>query len=183
MRTVTRGIAAAAVLLILGTSVASAQKPQTRKGFWIGFGFGWGSYGISCDGCSGLGREGSYTGHLRMGGTISPHLLLGGEVDGWSKSESGSTISAGNVTLDAYYYPQPAGGFFLNGGVGFSRVEASGGGSSAGETGPGITLGLGYDLRVGTNVSVTPIGSWVWGNPESGFSHNFYQFGVGVTFH
>ena len=183
MRHSSRGLAMAAVLLLVGTSVASAQKPQTRKGFWIGFGFGWGSYGISCDGCSGLGRETSYTGHLRMGGTVSPHLLLGGEVVGWSKSEGGATISAGNVTVNANYYPKPAGGFFLNGGVGFSRVEASGGGSSAGETGPGFTIGAGYDLRVGTNVSVTPLASWVWGNPESGFSHNFYQFGVGVTFH
>jgi len=183
MRHSSRGLAMAAVLLLFGTSAVSAQHPQTRKGFWIGFGLGYGSYGISCDGCSGLGRESSYTGHLRMGGTLSPHLLLGGEIDGWSKSESGSTLSAGNVTLNASYYPQPAGGFFLNGGIGLSRVEASGGGSSSGETGPGVTVGAGYDLRVGTNVSVTPLASWVWGHPTDGLSHNFYQFGVGVTFH
>ena len=60
MRYLLRGLALATVLLLLGTSVASAQKPQTRKGFWIGFGFGWGSYGISCDACTGLGRESFY---------------------------------------------------------------------------------------------------------------------------
>src|SRR4026209_947261 len=110
MRYLSRGVALATVLLLLGTSAVAAQHPQTRKGFWIGFGFGYGSYGISCDGCSGLGREGSYTGHLRMVGTINPHLLLGGEVVAWSKSEGGSTLSAGNVTLNASYYPKPAGG-------------------------------------------------------------------------
>lgn len=183
MRTITRGVAAAAVLLVLSTTAASAQRPQTRQGFWIGFGFGWGSYGVSCETCSGLGREGSYTAHVRMGGTINPHLLLGGELIGWSKSESGATLTAGNVTLNGSYYPKPTDGLFLNGGVGFSRVEASSGGNSAGQTGPGFTVGVGYDLRVGTNVSVTPLGSWVWGHPDSGFSHNFYQFGVGVTFH
>jgi len=183
MRYLSRGVALATVLLLLGTSTASAQKAQTRKGFWIGFGFGWGSYGLSCDGCDGLGREGSYTGHLRMGGTLNPHLLLGGEIQGWSKSEGGATLSAGNVTLNANYYPKPAGGFFINGGVGLSHAEVSGGGSSSGETGPGVTIGAGYDLRVGTNTSITPIASWVWGHPESGLSHNFYQFGVGVTFH
>ena len=80
-------------LLLLGASAASAQHPQIRKGFWIGFGLGYGSYGISCSGCSGLGREGSYTGYLKMGGTLNKHLLLGGERLVWSKSEGGSTIT------------------------------------------------------------------------------------------
>lgn len=114
---------------------------------------------------------------------VNPHLLLGGELVGWSKTENGATVTAGNTTLSAFYYPKPASGLFLNGGVGFSRVEASAGGSSAGETGPGFTLGAGYDIRVGTNVSITPIADWVWGAPQSGFNHNFFNFAVGVTFH
>lgn len=183
MRYVSRGSAMVMALLVLGVSIASAQHPQTRKGFWIGFGVGWGSYGISCSSCSGLGREGSYTGYLKMGGTVSPHLLLGGESIAWSKTESGATVTAGNLTLSGYYYPQPASGLFLSAGVGFSRVEASSGGSSSGNTGPGFTIGAGYDIRVGTNLSITPTGNWVYGHPESGFSHNFFQFGVGVTFH
>jgi len=116
MRYISRGSAMVTALLVLGVSVASGQHPQTRKGFWIGFGVGWGSYGISCSGCSGLGREGSYTGYLKMGGTVSPHLLLGGESIAWSKTESGSTITAGNLTLSGYYYPQPASGLFLSSG-------------------------------------------------------------------
>jgi len=183
MRHISRGIALVTVLLLLGTSAASAQKPQTRKGFWIGFGFGWGSYTFSCDGCGDIDREGSYTGHIKLGGTINPHLLLGGETVAWSKSEGGATITAGNVSFNAYYYPKPAGGLFLNGGVGFSRVEISGGGVSAGETGPGFSLGAGYDLRVGTNISIVPNLQWVYGNPESGFNQNFYHFALGVTFH
>ncbi len=178
-----RSSAIVLVLLALGASVASAQHPQTRKGFWIGFGLGYGSYGISCSTCSGLGRESSFTGHVRLGGTVSPHLLLGAESIAWTKSDQGVTITAGNVSLAADYYPQPAGGLFLSAGVGFSRVEASGGGSSSGNTGPGFTLGGGYDVRVSANTSVTPVANFVWGHPDSGFSHNFFQFGVGVTFH
>lgn len=183
MRCLSRSIAFVLALSAVGASVASAQYPQTRKGFWIGFGLGYGSYGISCSGCSGLGRESSFTGHVRLGGTVSPHLLLGAESIAWTKSESGATITAGNVSLAADYYPQPAGGAFLSVGVGFSRVEASGGGSSGGNTGPGFTLGGGYDVRVSANTSVTPVANFVWGHPESGLSHNFFQFGVGVTFH
>jgi Outer membrane protein beta-barrel domain len=183
MRYLSRAFALVVALLLLGVSVGAAQHPQTRKGFWIGFGFGWGSYGISCDSCGGAGREGSYTGYIKLGGTVSPHLLLGAESNAWSKSESGVTLTAGNVTFSAFYYPKPASGFFLNGGVGFSRAEVSGSGASVGNTGPGFTLGAGYDIRVGTNISITPIGNWNYGHPESGFSHNFYQFSVGVTFH
>jgi len=106
MRYISRGIVMAIVLLLLSTSAASAQKPHTRKGFWIGFGFGWGSYTFSCDGCGDIDREGSYTGHIKLGGTINPHLLLGGETVAWSKSEGGATITAGNVSFNAYYYPQ-----------------------------------------------------------------------------
>ena len=184
MRYVTRSTAIVLAMLALGVSAASAQHPQTRKGFWIGFGFGYGSYGISCTGCSGLGRESSFTGHIRLGGTVGPKLLLGMESIAWTKSQGGATVTAGNVSLAADYYPQPAGGLFLSAGVGFSRVETSSSGSpSSGSTGPGFTFGAGYDVRVGANTSVTPIANFVWGHPDSGLSHNFFQFGVGVTFH
>src|SRR5882724_3685837 len=144
MRSISRGSAIGLALLVLGLSIASAQHPQTRKGFWIGFGFGYGSY--SCTGC---GSTGSVSGYLKMGGTIDPHLLLGGETNGWTKSQSGQTLTTGNASFAAYYYPQPAGGFFLRGGVGFSDIRISGGGASASQTGLGATGGLGYDLRVG----------------------------------
>jgi hypothetical protein len=184
MRSLSRSLAIVSALLVVGASAASAQHPQTRKGFWIGFGLGWGSYGIGGDSVpSGTGREGSYTAFLKLGGTINPHLLIGAESVIWSKSDQGLTLTSGNVTASAFYYPKPAGGFFLNGGVGFSRAEVSGGGASAGNTGPGFTLGTGYDLRVGTNVSITPVADYIWGRPQSGFNHNFFNFAVGVTFH
>src|SRR6266705_4909423 len=112
--------------------------PADSQGILDRFRSGLRQYGISCSGCSGLGRESSFTGHIRLGGTVSPHLLLGAESIAWTKSEGGATVTAGNVSLAADYYPQPAGGLFLSAGVGFSRVEASGGGSSSGNTGPGF---------------------------------------------
>ena len=178
MRYITRGSAVVLALLVLGVSVVSAQHPQTRKGFWIGFGFGYGSY--SCTGC---GSTGSVSGYLKMGGTVSPHLLLGGETNGWTKSESGTTLTAGNASFAAYYYPQPASGFFLRGGVGFATISGSSGGSSASQTGLGATGGLGYDVRVGANTSITPVFNFVWGHPDTGFSQNIIQLAVGVTFH
>src|SRR5689334_22178304 len=182
MRYISRGSAIGLALLVLAVSVAPAQHPQTRKGFWIGFGLGWGSYGISCSSCSGVGRTGSNTGYLKMGGTVSPHLLLGGESVVWVRGVADTTLTVGNVTFSAYYYPQPASGLFLNAGVGFSRAEVSDGGTIS-STGPGLTLGAGYDIRVGTNLSITPTGQWVYGHPDRSFSQNFFHFALGVTFH
>ena len=178
MRFGSRSMAVVAGLLLLGASVASAQHPQTRKGFWIGFGLGYGSYG-----CTGCGSTGSISGYLKMGGTISKHFLLGGETNGWTKGESGTTLTTGNASFAAYYYPQPAGGFFLRGGVGFSEARASQGGLSASSSGPGATAGLGYDLRVGGNTSITPVANFVWGHPDSGINQHILQFAIGVTFH
>jgi len=167
-----------AALLVLSVSIASAQHPQTRKGFWIGFGLGYGS--LSCTSCS---STGSVSGYLKLGGTIGPHLLLGGETNGWTKNESGTTVDAGNASFTAYYYPQPAGGFFLRGGAGFSTTRASNGGFSASSTGPGATAGVGYDMRVAANTSITPVFNFVWGHPDNGFNQSIVQLAVGVTFH
>src|SRR5438105_15398096 len=48
MRAVTRFLGILGVLVVAGPRWAAAQHPQTREGFWIGFGFGYGSLGFSC---------------------------------------------------------------------------------------------------------------------------------------
>src|SRR5205807_2694432 len=52
MRAVTRFLGILGVLAVAGPRWAAAQHPQTREGFWIGFGFGYGSAKPSCDGCA-----------------------------------------------------------------------------------------------------------------------------------
>src|SRR3989442_15896926 len=101
MNRIMRCLAALAVLGLWGASAATAQKPQTRQGFWIGFGFGYGSSNVSCDGCGSSSRESSGSGFLKLGGTLSPHVLLGGEVNAWTKSENGGTATLGNTSFAA----------------------------------------------------------------------------------
>jgi hypothetical protein len=179
MRFVSRSVTVAVALVLAGASVANAQHAQTRKGFWIGFGLGMGSLGFTCDGCI-SDRESALSGYLKMGGTLSPKLLLGGETNGWTKSEGGTTMTAGNLSLTAYYYPVPAGGLFLRGGLGASSLQITG---ADAETGLGASIGAGYDIRVGTNFSVTPVLNFNWGKPVTGLGQNFVQFGIGATFH
>jgi hypothetical protein len=192
VRTLLRSSIVVAVLLLFAT-VLEAQHPQVRKGFWIGFGIGYGSAKPTCDSCGPTTSEGSWTGHIRLGGTMSPHVLLGGDIDAWTKSESGGTLSLGNVTAAVYYYPTPTSGLFLKGGIGGSAFNGDFGGVSADGAGYGITLGAGYDLRVGTNVSLTPVANLMWGNVGdikssgsvviSGWKQTIFEFGLDVTFH
>ena len=50
MTTLARVLGLLAVLTT-SASVARAQYPQRREGFWIGFGLGYGSANVTCDGC------------------------------------------------------------------------------------------------------------------------------------
>ena len=189
MRSMTRLFTVAGMLALMGAPVAQAQHPQTRQGFWVGFGFGYGSLKLSCSGCLNVPSEGGISGFLKMGGTVSDKLLLGGETNGFTKKIGGTTVTAGNVSFTAYYYPAPANGFFLRGGLGFADYKEEG---SSGSTGFGFTLGLGYDVRVGTNFSLTPVANFSWGSVGDvqsgvvtlpGVKQNLVQLALGLTWH
>ena len=194
MQTPIRVITFTTILALCGANVGAAQKPQIRKGFWIAFGFGYGSANLSCDSllCSG-GSEGGGTGHIRLGGTLNEQLLLGGDISGWAKEESGATQAVGNVSFIAQYYPMKQSGLFLKGGAGFSSIMLEGGGRTADGESFGLSAGVGYDIRVGRNISITPIADFLFGGSRdlqvdgvtqtAGVSTTTLSVGLGVTFH
>lgn len=161
---------------------AYAQDAPARDGFFIGLGLGGGSFG--CTDCG--DRQSGVSGHLKLGTAVSEQLLLGVESTGWTKEELGARLTHTNVSAMAQFYPSAANGFFLKGGIGVSslRVSADVGGVSGSvtENALGLTAGLGYDVRVGNNFSVSPYGSFGWGNHE-GSNANTFQLGLGVTWH
>ena len=164
------------------TQTSAAQDGRARSARWSGFGLGWGSYSITCGGCVAVDRQGSISGYVKAGVTFRPQLLLGGEINGWTKSANGSTLTAANVSLAAYSYPWVTSGVFLRGGMGLSATRSRSGGRTRIQTGPGATLGVGYDVRVTPNTSLTPVVNLLWVRPGSGGSHRFIQFALGVTF-
>jgi hypothetical protein len=162
-----------ALLAILFATTASAQQAQTRQGFWIGGGLGYGSLG--CNGCD---RLGGVSGYLKLGGTLRQNILVGIETNGWTKSEFGQTLTMGNMSGAAYFYPMPSNGLFIKGGLGYSILDDG----FNNESGFGLLAGLGYDVRVGRNLSITPVANWFRGS-FSGASANVLQIGLGVTSH
>jgi Outer membrane protein beta-barrel domain len=177
-----RAIGFSAFFAVLLASSASAQQAQTRQGFWIGGGMGYGSFGLGCSTCGDLGRTGGLSGYAKLGTTLRPNILLGVEMNGWTKSEAGATITLGNLSGAAYWYPMATQGLFIKGGAGYSVLSADDGATSGSDSGFGLLGGVGYDIRVGRNLSITPVANYFRGGFVGG-SANVLQLGMGVTSH
>jgi hypothetical protein len=158
---------------------SSVRPKQIREGFWFNLGLGYG--GLGCKDCN--GTTGGLTGGLVIGGTLSPRFLLGLGMTGWTKSESGATLTVGTLDARLRFYPSATGGFFLTGGIGVGSIGADVSGlGSASETGVGLVLGLGMDINMGNRVSLTPF----WNGfavQTSNNDANVGQLGLGLTFH
>jgi len=184
---------------MLAAGVLSAAPParaqQTgpyREGFWIGVGAGWGSAAIACSSCPSQRRVGSVATTLRMGGTLTRQLLLGGELNAWSRNHSGITETVGDMSVVLYFYPTITGTVFLKGGIGIviynadasPRLESGGG---------GVNVGVGMDLYLGRKFSLTPYASFVGalngnlriGGEDTGVAAkpNLFLVGVAATWH
>jgi hypothetical protein len=161
------------VVLIASPAPVWAEQPQTRSGFWLSVGAGVGSAQVDCDQCSAGNRVGSFSGTFRLGGTLGQHWLLGWEGNGWLKNNAtewlpayaGADRTLGGSFIVALYYPVASSGFFLKAGSGVSWSGFSYGDcvddscyvqDAASGVGLGFTAGLGYDVRIGRNKSLTP---------------------------
>ncbi|HSR42929.1 MAG TPA: hypothetical protein VLL48_12170 [Longimicrobiales bacterium] len=156
-----------------------SANEHARDGFWFNGGLGYGSLG--CQDCS--DREGGLSGTLSFGGTVSQKVLLGGSTFGWTKSEDGVRLTTSAATATIRFYPSAESGFYLLGGLGIGVVnlDVSGFGDAS-ETGGAAALGLGVDVRIGDNVSLTPYLSGVGISFEDGDA-NFGQLGLSITTH
>jgi len=157
----------AVAVLPTGTALAATQE---REGFWIGFGFGYGSARVSCDDCVANGREGGLAGFLKVGGTLNRKVLLGTEVSFWTKTQAVDTLNFGNATFTVTFYPWTSSGFFVKGGAGLSLVNTDvveGGDLITLDLGDGFgaIAGVGYDLRIRRNLSITPVCNFYMGWP------------------
>lgn len=160
-------------------SASATQNKHLRKGLWFSGGVGYGSLG--CQGC--IGRDGSYSGGLALGGTISQKVVVGVGTNGWYQSQNGVTASTGTLTAMLRYYPSAIGGLFLLAGIGAGNIHVHIPGLvRATETGMGFLLGMGYDIRVGPGVSLTPYWNGFAVRTHSSDS-NVGQIGLGFTVH
>jgi len=158
---------------------ADPANRHLRRGFWFSGGLGYGSLG--CEDCT--AREGGLSGGLALGGSVSQKVLLGAGTTGWTKSEGGVDLTVGTLVALIRFYPSARSGFFLLGGLGVGTIHlAVDGFGSDSETGGGALVGLGWDIRVGDNVSLTPFWNGFAARTENADA-NVGQLGLGVTLH
>lgn len=177
MRLISR-LAVIGILLGMVATPGEAQRAQMRDGFWFTVGVGGGSLG--CKDCE--ERENGGAGTIALGGTLSRNVLLGGSLNGWTKSEDGATLTVGLVAVEARFYPSATGGFFLKAGAGVGSVDLSFGNVTVSENGAGGMVGLGYDIRVGRMISLTPWLQW-FGIDYNPGNANVSQLGIALTVH
>ena len=156
------------------SNAGSALKPQIREGFWFNVGMGYGTAG--CEEC--FGRDSGLSGGLSLGATLGDHVLLGVGTTGFAREIDGDLFTIGTLDARVRVYPARRQGFFINGGIGVGSASYAG----DSEFGLGIMLGVGWDLRVGRNVSLTPFWNG-FAMANSNVDFNVGQIGIGVTIH
>ena len=155
--------------------VAQTEKKHQRNGFWIGLGLGAGFLGDE----DFSNWETGLSGRFMIGGSFGPNIKLGYEGSSWVRSVAGNlmAVSMGGLTL--HLYPSTSGGFhvIVGGGASVLAVE-----NNDSETGGAAFAGLGYDLRIGRNISLTPYGTFNAGFFEGGQLY-LITAGASITFH
>jgi len=146
---------------------ASAQRPM-RSGLWAEFGRGGGNVHLGCASCAEPTVTYGRSGYLRVGGTLTPRILWGGELFTLFDREFGSAEDGTALTLDnsaistiVLWFPW-RGGIFFKGGLGLAHTELIAPLSDESPeqilttgTGSSLTFGIGLDVPLSRRFSVT----------------------------
>ena len=209
MRTWIKTLAAlAAVLAVVPISNAMAQRRRglldvspasSRHGFWLNLSLAAGgeNYRFDVPGTWQPDDQIEPSFWIAAGGTVNPYLRLGGELNSWiyyhNDPATGYRITDYLVggLLTGQVVPARRLGFFLKGGIGISRSgeSISGGGYGIHEDGFAYLGGVGYEVRLGRNIFLTPAANIMFhrssgdrGDPNGALHERVWTVGVGVTF-
>lgn len=203
MRPIIYSFMLAGLATVLGADAATAQRRRgledvtpasDRHGFWLSGGLGYGEESFKFSGdpdySNGLGAP---TVSLRLGGTVNPWLRLGGEATVWwdtffdEPSGVNITESLASFLAIGQIYPIQRAGLFLKVGGGLGRTGADPQfGPEISETGFAAVGGIGYDLKVGRKVWLTPsidlYRHWFTERNEPTLNERLIHIGVAITF-
>jgi hypothetical protein len=155
-------IAQVGMLGLLLAAPAAAQGNIKHDGlyFGVGLGIGWAKYnGDATDGTTESGPSGT----LRLGGHVKPNLLIGGETNGWYKSQDGATYTWGSLMATTYWYPGKSLPLFVKGGLGWMHTSISDDFDDLSSSHFAFQVGTGYDLKIAKGSAITFYGNWIKG--------------------
>jgi len=184
---------------LMAQDIRAISSGPSRAGFWWGLGLAAAQADAKCDGCPNFDPETFPMLDIRLGATLSPSVLLGLQITGGQKSEAfqtnaGTDVTVGDVNVSAYWYPMSSGNLWLQGGLAGVVWQAKNGSNTIHATSGGLTLGAGYDLRMGGNMSITPSLRGAWGgkgklvdqdgnSADVNWQTNFLEAGVSIIWH
>ncbi|MCC6989033.1 MAG: hypothetical protein IT181_08550 [Acidobacteria bacterium] len=182
------------VLLLWGVTPAPAQSVTSGAWFSAGGGVGWaGGFPVS-------GALAAPSGYVRGGWALNDQVRLGAEFNAWRPSPDDLDYRTAyrmyNLAATVTFYPAAHPGLHFRAGAGLGivagDVDLYKGLLLDAAKGPGLVVGLGYDVPVGRHVSITPTVS-LWaariGDLSSGqtvlrnnWSQHVIDITLGVTF-
>lgn len=151
----------ALVALAFVASPALAQGAVEHRGLWAGLhaGYGFASYG----GDANVSNDGGFAAGLRVGGTLRPNLLLGGETNGWYGREDDVDSIWGSLMGVAWFYPASSLPLFVKGGAGYLYTVQNQKPNDLTSSHFAFQLGAGYDILIGSDVAVTLTATYLQG--------------------
>jgi opacity protein-like surface antigen len=148
------------------------HAPSGRSGFFIAGGIGGGYESFKTDGFEWTDEELGGTFHLKLGGTPSSTVRLGGELAGWGADEAGVEEFVGSLMGIVQLYPSPSSGFFLKAGAGPSyfnqKVFDGVFYEEVDDNGFGFNIGAGWDFQVSRGLTIGPVLDY--------YQHDFGEF-------
>ena len=173
------------------TAQESSARPNTREGFFVGFGAGVGNehFDPKTTAAGGFSSQYGPSLYFKIGGSASQSVSLGAELFGWGDPESLNGRGVGSLTFFGQFYPRSTGAFFIKAGLGVATTEdghSSTSGSffdeGADQIGFSGVIGVGYDWRIGKNTSLVPTLD-LYLQDYNNFRERIVNLGIGVMFH
>ena len=127
---------------------------------------------------------------------VSRYVMLGGDTYGFTRDQNGTRTRLGGVLFIGQWYTWTKLGFWFRVGSGVSYADVIINSATSPErvkkAGLGLSLGVGWDIRVARMVSITPVVTTCYnglgavdvaGGTLDNVLTTLVHFGVGVTFH
>ena len=181
-------------VLAIGTALPlSAQNRSPHEGLYAALGLGAGVTNVDqCVRCGSEGTNTSFTGFLRIGGTLSRQWLGAVELGGWYQSRGGYTARSLSFSAIATFYPL-SNGLKINGGMGGVLFREDFAPNDNTANGIIWRVGAGYDISLKEVASIAPFVDLVYG-PGLGQKRNrlsalinmklvLVQIGVSLVIH
>jgi hypothetical protein len=141
-----------------------AEDDDGHHGFHIAFEFAPARVVGRCASCAGeTGSNDGASFMLRMGGAVSPNLILSGEFDPYGGNDEWVTWEM----LTAQYYLSRTKGLYVSAGAGLAQVQPM---YERANNTLGLTTGVGYDLHISELFSLTPSVEMLYAAPYSQYA-------------